>query len=135
MAQYSNVIQVLYGPAIFVVKLSLLLQYLRIFVPNRKSNMAMFIAIHAVLWIDVTFYVVDTGLEIFSCTPRELIWNKLPPLHGTCIDVMKIMISTGYINVASDFAILLLPIVSTMRLQMPMRRKVGVCAVFAAGLL
>lgn len=41
----------------------------------------------------------------------------------------------GAINVVSDFAILLLPMVLISRLHMPLRKKIGVSAIFATGFL
>ncbi|KAL8711208.1 MAG: hypothetical protein Q9220_004353 [cf. Caloplaca sp. 1 TL-2023] len=41
----------------------------------------------------------------------------------------------GAVNVASDFYIFLLPIPGVLQLQLPKKRKIGVCAIFATGSL
>ncbi|TVY39345.1 Satratoxin biosynthesis SC1 cluster protein [Lachnellula subtilissima] len=131
---YANIVQILYGPTMFTVKLSILLQYMRIFVPRREGNMAMFVLIHIVLWADLAFYTADTLFEIFSCNPRELNWNKLID-HGSCFNIEALIISAGAINVVSDCVILFLPVFSIWRLQLSTKKKVQISAVFAFGLL
>ncbi|TVY39056.1 Satratoxin biosynthesis SC1 cluster protein [Lachnellula occidentalis] len=134
LSYYANIVQILYGPTMFTVKLSILLQYMRIFVPGREGNMAMFVLIHTVLWADLAFYTVDTLFEIFSCSPRALNWNKLID-HGSCFNVEALIISAGAINVISDCVILFLPVYSIWRLNLSTKKKVQIIAVFAFGLL
>lgn len=131
--QYANIVEILYGPTIFTVKFSILIQYLRVFVPSRVGNMPMYIGIHIVLWSNFIFYSIETFIEIFSCTPRARAWNKFHTGH--CLDVNAAIIATAAFNVISDFAILLLPMYSIWQLQLPKKRKVGICALFGTGLL
>ncbi|KAL9604094.1 MAG: hypothetical protein Q9219_000682 [cf. Caloplaca sp. 3 TL-2023] len=41
----------------------------------------------------------------------------------------------GAINIATDFYILLLPIPGVLQLQLPLKRKIGICAIFMTGSL
>ena len=41
----------------------------------------------------------------------------------------------GIFNVVSDFYLLILPIPVVWQLQMPSKRKIGVCAIFMTGIL
>jgi hypothetical protein len=43
------------------------------------------------------------------------------------------MIASGVINLVSDLAILVVPLLSISSLQMPTKRKLGVSAIFATG--
>ncbi|KAI9842653.1 MAG: hypothetical protein M1837_007020 [Sclerophora amabilis] len=131
---YINVTSILYGPTVFVVKLSILLQYLRIFVPVPKSNRIMYWGIILTIGGNLVFYTVHMFIGIFACNPREKMWNKLIT-EGHCHDANKIYISSGYLNVASDFIIFFLPLSNIWKLRMPLRRKIGVSAVFAIGLV
>ena len=124
----------IYNPTLLVIKLSILLQYLRIFVPSRKANMRMFIAVYTVIAAIFIFYVVDTGFNIFICRPREKYWNRLMTT-GSCFNLDASMQATGLFNVISDFAILVLPIPSILKLQLPLKRRLGILAVFATGVL
>ncbi|KAH3207645.1 hypothetical protein KXW62_006364 [Aspergillus fumigatus] len=76
--------------------------------------------------------VCDTIVKIFECSPRAKIWDKT--LKGHCININIPIIVTSSINVASDFLILVLPIVSVWRLQMRDSKKLGTSMIFAAGI-
>lgn len=132
--QWSNLVQILYGPVIFVVKLSILLQYLRIFVPTRRGNLGMYIGLCVVFGSHLAFYIVVTFFQIFSCSPREATWNKLIA-HKHCFDLPAMFVASGVVNVVSDLVILALPIYSIWKLQISTRQKIQVSAAFATGFL
>lgn len=127
----ANANEVYYTFLIFITKLSILLQYLRIFVPNR-SGPAYYIA-QVLIWANLIVYLVFAFAALFQCSPRERIWNRLVP--GTCLDFGAILVGGGIINVISDFSILALPLTSTWRLQMATKHKIGISAVFAIAFL
>ncbi|OGM41142.1 integral membrane protein [Aspergillus bombycis] len=129
-AKLANASQIMYGPLIFITKLSILLLYLRVFAPAKKSWMYIFI--HGLLWFNAAFYLADTLIEIFACVPREKIWNA--DVHGHCINVNMMILSTAILNTISDFSLLMLPIFCVWRLHMRNTQKLGLSAVFAAGL-
>ena len=122
---------VLYIPGIFLAKLSILLLYLRVFVPVKWSKT--YFAVHTILWSNFLFYLTNIPTEIWICIPRERIWD--PTVDGHCLNNDAVIVTGGVINVISDFAILLIPLVCIGRLQMPLNRKIGISAVFATGLL
>ncbi|SLM40448.1 hypothetical protein LPUS_11260 [Lasallia pustulata] len=128
---FIEVASIVYGPTLFFVKLSILLQYLRVFVPTRRGDMAMFVEVHVCIWSCFFFYLVTTFLLIFLCKPREKLWN--PMLPGHCINLDAIYQITGIFNVVSDFTIMLLPVPPLWKLQLPLKRKCGVVAIFATG--
>lgn len=126
----ANAEEICYGPLIFIAKLSILLQYIRIFVPTHRS--AIYYWIVVLIWSNALFYVADTLVEIFQCVPRAKIWD--PTMPGRCVNVNIAFVTTAAVNVVSDFSILLLPLGRIWQLQMPTRRKLTISAVFAAGL-
>ena len=123
--------EIIYTPTIFLAKLSILLLYLRIFVTAKGSKT--YYAIHFIIWFNFLFYLANLPTEIWTCIPREKIWD--PTIDGKCLDNDAIIVTGGVINVVSDFGILLIPLVSIGRLQMPRAKKIGVMAVFATGFL
>ena len=131
MEKYTNITTIFYAPLIFITKLSILLQYISIFVPTHRSHL--FYWIYALIWINFLFYLADTLVEIFQCVPRDKIWD--PTLPGRCVNVDIAFTTTAVVNVISDFSILLLPLGRVWQLQMSTRRKLIVSAVFATGLL
>ncbi|KAG6993742.1 hypothetical protein G7Y79_00051g086620 [Physcia stellaris] len=75
MLYWTNVSAILYCPVVFLVKLSILLQYLRIFVPNRKGNMSLacvtsilraYYASEIVKSHDISWNVSKMGLWTFA---------------------------------------------------------------------
>ncbi|GLB03266.1 hypothetical protein AtubIFM57258_007843 [Aspergillus tubingensis] len=129
-AKLINASQVLYGPLIFLTKLSIFLLYLRVFAPSPKCNQWWFIQI--LMGLNFFFYLADTIVKIFECTPRARIWDKTVP--GRCIDAAIPVLVTSIVNVVSDIMMLLMPIRCVWRLQITLRKKVGITAIFAAGL-
>lgn len=125
-----NIIEILYGPLIFVAKLTILLQFKRIFCPSKRG--AIYWCIYALIWANLIFYLVDTLVLVFSCTPRAKINH--PELPGHCLNSQANFVVTGGWNVFSDFSILTLPLSSIWNLKMSTRRKVQISAVFATGL-
>ena len=117
-----NYQEVIYGPILFLTKLSILLQYLRLFVPTHKGKT--YYLIQCNIWLNLLFYILFCLLSTLACIPRRKIWEPSTPGH--CINEKLFLIITAAFNIVSDFSILLLPLGKIWRLQMPVRRKVGV---------
>ena len=126
-----NTLEILYGPVMFITKLSILLQLINIFSPAR--NGITYYLCHFMLWFNLIFYTAIMFAAIFVCSPRHKFWEPMVP--GTCVNIDTVNIITSVINACSDLVLLLLPIVCVWQLQMSMRKKMGVSAVFATALL
>lgn len=122
----------MYGFVIFLIKLAILLQCVRVFVPRKERN-AMFWACHGLMWLNFIFYFNGAFLMIFFCTPVEKFWN--PWIKGHCRDFDTINIVGAVINTASDVSILILPQPIIWNLKLPLKRKIGVSVIFLAGVL
>ncbi|KAL8729343.1 MAG: hypothetical protein Q9181_005041 [Wetmoreana brouardii] len=129
---YIHVSSVVYGVCIFFVKWSILLQYLQIFVPVRKTT-TMYLVSHALIWTNFIFYSVCTFVVIFPCSPIRKAWDPLAS-EGRCINMMALNVAASTINSASDIGILILPQISIWRLQMSLKRKVQVSGIFLVGI-
>jgi large subunit ribosomal protein L36e len=126
-------VEIIYIPCICTIKVSILLQYVRIFAPTRSSNPVMWWSAHLMIWWNVIFYIIEMFFDIFTCQPRALVWNEL--LNGWCWDINKILLSVAVFNLVSDVIILLLHQYSIWRLHMATRRKLGVSTIFGLGFL
>ncbi|KAB8199980.1 hypothetical protein BDV34DRAFT_230705 [Aspergillus parasiticus] len=126
----ANACQIIYGPIIFITKLSILLLFLRVFAPSFRGTT--YFLIQLLIWLNFLFYLADTILKIFECTPRSKIWDEHVPGH--CININGPILAASIFNVVSDFLILLLPIVCVWRLQMTFKKKICTSAVFVAGI-
>jgi hypothetical protein len=131
--QLANTEEILYSVLMFTAKLSVLMLYLRVFVPPRSKNTWVYYSILFVIGFNALFYIANTFIEIFSCTPREKIWN--PTIPGYCINVYGVIIGTAALNMILDFMMILIPMGVIWQLQMGRKRRVEISIVFAFGLL
>ncbi len=118
-------------PAIWLAKASLLFQLIRIFSPMKSGPV--YWACHTLIWGNLVFYITILFTLIFECHPIDEVWN--PYFAGHCMDRNLVLIVSGAVNVFSDLLNLLLPIWATWQLQMAPKRKAGITAIFAIGLL
>jgi hypothetical protein len=80
-------------------------------------------------------YFLSVLLETFLlCTPVEFNWDKTITT-GTCNKGSNIaFILAGTTNLAIDVFVVLLPMPTIWRLQLPMDRKIGIMAMFSLGI-
>ncbi|KAH6842944.1 hypothetical protein B0I37DRAFT_383257 [Chaetomium sp. MPI-CAGE-AT-0009] len=118
----------IYITAVLLVKLSVLLMYLRIFGnASRKFKVtAMILAGTNVAWW-VSIFVVC----IFQCNPIRKAW--LPWIEGECIDLKASFIGNGIPNILTDVVMLSLPIGEVWKMRLPLGQKLSVCSMFLLG--
>lgn len=133
MWQLLNIQQAVYMPAILFTKVAVLLQLLEIFAPPLVVRNFRWYSLCTLIGLNTIFFTALMFIEIFQCTPRRKIWN--PMMEGTCININQTFVATGVINVVDDWAILILPLVWTWKLQLRMKQKIGVSLIFATGFL
>lgn len=128
--QWGMIVKALYTWTIMILKISILLQIMRIFVPARRGNELMFWTTTILIGATFVFYLIEFFLDILKCSPRERAWN--PTIPGHCIFRTNLIYRASF-NVISDVVILALPIAKIWRLQMPRERKIGVSLIFSIG--
>lgn len=126
LAEISNAV------TMWAAKCSILFQLSRLFCPGQSRD-SIFWSIHSLLFINTAYHTAALFTFVFQCTPREKTWKMLMP--GQCIDVAAATIVSGAVNLFLDLAILITPIVIVFRLQLPMRQKLGISAIFGVGIL
>ena len=105
--------------------------YLRIFSPSRPTRYLIFLGITFI----VLFYTACFLTEVISCTPRpEESWIEALESKRCNKDLTLGYVMAAF-NVLSDFYLLGIPIPVVWKLQLPLRRKVGISAVFMTGFL
>lgn len=121
-----------YNPAIFVIKLSIFLLYLRLFAPNIRTRYLIYAGIAYNAITNIAIMVAFPAI----CAPRGndnwITSLEKPSCHTPLEDLA---VAAGALNFASDVYILLLPVPMIWGLQLPMRRKIGLLTVFATGSL
>ncbi|KAK8058165.1 hypothetical protein PG994_008613 [Apiospora phragmitis] len=113
-----------------VAKISILMFYFRIS-PDKRFHLAVGGMI-GLLSVYSALYIL---LNIFGCMPISDSWNVAKQAAGEakCIDKGKFYLAAVVVNVVIDFIIMLLPIPVLAPLQMPLRRKISLCLLFATG--
>ena len=129
--QLTEVITTTYIVVVSITKLSIFLQFVRIFIPYRGN--CSYYLIQVLIWSNILVFSALMLLSIFACTPRSKIWE--PRLPGKCINKTSFWVSLSCIYLISDVFILVLPINWVSNLQMPSKRKFSISAVFALGTL
>jgi hypothetical protein len=123
----------LYGPVVILLKAAIVVQILRVFVPDGMRNYT-FWAGHTLLWVNTLIYTVGTFMLIFRCWPVSKLWNVLEE-GGRCSNVRNIHVISSALNAASDLLILALPQPAIWRLRLPKQKKRQISAVFMVGVL
>ena len=116
--------------SITAAKLSVLFFYRRIFPSNRFRTISIIIGIVTLAW-----FVLFIFLQFFTCVPLAYYWDKSIP-GGHCIDDHIIAYyGTSPGDIATNIAILILPIPYLWNLQMHWQRRLAVIAIFFLGSL
>ena len=121
----------IFGIAVCFTKLSILLLILRIFISSRRDFF--FWAVHFLIWVNIIYWITWFFLLIFLCLPRTKIWN--PETPGHCLGKFALYRSSAVFNMITDIMMLAIPLYKIFHLQMSMKRKIGISAVFATGFL
>lgn len=81
----------------------------------------------------VLAYGIETFFTgLFTCTPVAYFWDSSVP-GGSCVDKWSLYFVNAAINIVTDFAILVLPIIILKGLKMPKFSKACLIAVIALG--
>ena len=120
------------GITFWTLKVAILLDWMNIFIPNRRRGYFFWTSI-SLMAIFALWYGGSRIAENLSCIPFERIWDKTVP--GVCINWRIVNIVSAGHNLATDLIMLLLPQGPIWGLNLSVQRKLGVSAIFAAGIL
>ncbi|KAJ5327492.1 hypothetical protein MYU51_009151 [Penicillium brevicompactum] len=118
----------MYNASLAFTKFSILFQYLRIF-PGRPFRIACYVVMAIVAayssWAIVSGYV--------NCVPVAKFWNH--DLPGNCLNFEAVWFFNASMNIATDVALLMLPMPLLSQLQLPRMQKCALIGIFAIGVL
>jgi hypothetical protein len=119
--------ELLYVITIGLVKVSILLFYLRVFPLN---------SLHLASWAMIGYCVASTlaflFVTIFQCHPIAYVWNE-DFKGGKCVNYNTVAWANAAINIQQDLLIILLPVNALRRLQLNLKKKIGMYAMFGVG--
>lgn len=122
---------ILYSLTMFFAKLALFLLYYRIFARNRWTRIAIYLGIT----INGGFYLASIVAILVLCVPRRgESWTSIT--YATRCTRAEVMGDVqGIFGLVSDLYIFILPLPVLYNLQMSLRKKLGITAVFLTGLM
>ncbi|KAL4903494.1 hypothetical protein BDW74DRAFT_168999 [Aspergillus multicolor] len=103
-----------YNAALLCAKASILMQYFRVF-PTRRM--------HHICWFMIGRFL--------NCIPVARFWD--PTLPGFCLSSKGLWFSNASMHIATDLAILVIPIPALVKLELPRKQKVALISIFAVG--
>ncbi|KAI1174107.1 hypothetical protein F4777DRAFT_555233 [Nemania sp. FL0916] len=121
----------IFGFYIMLIKFAIVLEWVRIFNPMHTRNL-FYWASWTILAINALYYVPSFFIFNFACRPWARFYN--PFVKGTCYDLTKGYLASGVTNFVVDVAVFLLPQNVIWNLQMSVKKKIGIAAIFSVGL-
>ncbi|KAI1477678.1 hypothetical protein F4774DRAFT_388204 [Daldinia eschscholtzii] len=114
-----------------LVKLTLLVLYLRIFNPVEIAKIAIYICIG----VTISFYIATMIAELVVGLPKAggEGWQAAQIRYGPF--GLNLSVVRGVFGVISDFVILLIPMTQVIKLHLPLRKKITILGIFLTGLL
>ena len=113
--KYGKITNVVYTPTFLSLKLSLLLLYLRVFAPNKVTRYLIYFGIIFCFLA----YTALMFLDIFTDVVVSITSNK----------------ALGAVNLFSDIYILCVPIAAVSKLQLSIKKTLGIVFIFMTGFM
>lgn len=120
---------ILYVTSLWAVKFALVLFYKRLAAPGSKLITVYNVALGGLL---VTYLIIFFDI-LFQCYPYDKRWSTDPNYQCDPKAAKANYWITILFNIISDAIIISLPITMVMRLQMKLKQKLGVAAIFSLG--
>ncbi|CAO2653666.1 Nn.00g030770.m01.CDS01 [Neocucurbitaria sp. VM-36] len=117
-----------YAPCCALTKISLCIFYSRL-----SPSRLFLLAVWTTVFICAGAYTGIFFSLVFACKPIAASWNPLLLGTAVCINRGAIYIATAVIGVVTDVILIALPIPTIWGLQMPMKQKIGLTAIFGIG--
>jgi len=124
-----NIVFICYTATGGLAKTMVFLQLKKVFTTGAYD--AVFWVIVGSLVVNAVFYLAMLFMYIFTCWPREKIWDS--SIEGHCLDSNNLNMAMGILNVISDMEAFAVPVWAICHLSMELKRKISVLAVFGVG--
>ncbi|KAF5514100.1 hypothetical protein CGCF413_v001835 [Colletotrichum fructicola] len=125
--------QILYVVGLMTLKASVLFFFLRIF-PTRGFRTIVW-ATHGLNFLVGLIYII---LTFAQCRPLSLYWTGWDKNESykneRCLDFNRFILSNAIINIILDVWMLILPLTQLYKLNLILRKKIGVMLMFSVGL-
>ncbi|KAF2824765.1 hypothetical protein CC86DRAFT_296370 [Ophiobolus disseminans] len=122
--------EIFYVVALGITKISILFSFLRVF-PAKSFRLQVYWVMGASVAYTIAFFFATA----FQCTPVRHAWTNWDRLHeGKCNNIhLQGWVAAG-INIFLDVVVMILPLKDLARLNMSLRKKIMVIAMFSVGI-
>jgi hypothetical protein len=122
--------QIFWLAVIYFIKMSILCLYLRIFpeIPLFRN------CVIATMVFTTVAIIILVPMAIWQCVPVNAIWD-LKREDARCLNVAGVAYASAGVNIATEIAVLILPLPLLRRLRASIARKIGLYALFGCGIL
>ncbi|KAK5659960.1 hypothetical protein OQA88_13425 [Cercophora sp. LCS_1] len=127
-AFYSSI--VVYSIALSMVKISIVLQYRRIFPIETLQRVSYWYLVFLSLWTLTLMVMLPT-----SCLPVEAFWDIRGGRDSRCTNLLAIWYTMAGVNFLTDAILFLMPMPVIRSLQLPRLQKIMLVAIFGVGVL
>ncbi|KAF2018748.1 hypothetical protein BU24DRAFT_488821 [Aaosphaeria arxii CBS 175.79] len=128
---YVYVAKVLYLFVLLPIKITIILQLRRFFAPH--SYLASYKVLTWLLIISTALAISSLLTDVFQCHPIRKAWEFDIP--GKCITSPVVHSYTASVNMATDFAILLLPAYWIWKLKIAVTKRIQISLLFVGGIV
>ena len=101
--------------------------FLHIFYPTGARRGKNFYAIWFVILFNLLYCIALVLLVLLQCVGKKI--------KSKCVNEYFVLITASLINVLSDIAMLIIPLIAVWDLHASLKRKLRLLAVFAVGLM
>jgi len=115
-----------------LLKVAILLDWIRVFVPMRTRNYFFWIS-YLLIGANIIYYIAAVIVETTRCNPPKTVLEVFTTDPKKCPIHMRLV--PGVINLVSDLIILLLPQGIIWNLKISKGKKIGLTLLFAVGVL
>ena len=129
MKQWMYVQDLVYSLVMGFIKISILMLYFRLF---KVVGMIKWFIYSTIIYISL-YTIVGDLITIFACRPLNKLWDNLP--YGECLSSDAVGLALASLQITADVFVLAIPVPIILRLQIPLKQKLGVMSIFSAGIL
>ncbi|CAI7666395.1 uncharacterized protein N7487_008143 [Penicillium crustosum] len=127
--QYFQAMAVMYKIQISLAKISVCLFLLRIFQARTFRYLA-----YGLICANAAIGITWASVDAFRCSPTRLTWvGWMHEEPGHCINFIVAVLVNCLVNIFVDCILIVMPVYEVIKLQLPLRKKITVAAMFIVG--
>lgn len=127
--QYFQAMAVMYKVQISLAKISVCLFLLRIFQARTFRYLA-----YGLIVTNAAIGITWASVDAFRCLPTRLTWvGWMHEEPGHCLNFIDAVLVNCLVNIFVDCILIVMPVYEVIKLQLPLRKKLTVAAMFIVG--